>query len=62
VKTQRDHHVTVVAFTDRGIRSAGLAQDGKTMVLGELGNPSNGTGIQGPRNASSPGAGAFWLY
>jgi hypothetical protein len=40
-----------------------LAHDGKTMVLGEPGNPSNGTGIQGPRNdASLPGAGAFWLY
>ena len=45
------------------VANVGLAQDGKTLVVGEPGNRSDGTGIQGDRSdASLTDAGAFWLY
>jgi hypothetical protein len=45
------------------LSNVGFANNGKTMVVGEPANPSNGTGPgDGRYDQSLSNAGAFWLY
>jgi hypothetical protein len=43
--------------------SLGFANNGRTLLVGAIGDASNATGIDGDRNdTSAPDSGALWLY